>query len=153
MGADEGAAVKVIVHWVLVVVALGYVAVQAPPLLSAAGAAAGGLDNLRWSWAVAAVGLGVAAVLLYAEQHRELLAVGDAHVPGTTVASITLVQNAIGNTVPVIGGAAALAYATRTPSAASVAVGSTRPWRPGRCCSPACSPPSASSRWPPSPWF
>jgi uncharacterized membrane protein YbhN (UPF0104 family) len=91
--------------------ALGWTAYQLPPLVRAAGAEAGVLQELSWGWAAAAVLLGVVAVALYAELHRQLLAVGGARPPAATVQSITFAQNAIGNTVPVVGGAGALAYA------------------------------------------
>jgi hypothetical protein len=91
--------------------ALGWTAYQLPPLLRAAGAEAGVLATLSWGWAVAAALLGLVAVALYAELHRQLLAVGGARPPAATVQSITFAQNAIGNTVPVVGGAGALAYA------------------------------------------
>jgi uncharacterized membrane protein YbhN (UPF0104 family) len=50
-------------------------------------------------------------VAAYAELHRELLAIGGTPLPGSTVQSITFAENAIGNTVPVVGGAGGLAYA------------------------------------------
>jgi uncharacterized membrane protein YbhN (UPF0104 family) len=91
--------------------ALGWVASQLPPLVRSASADGGVLGELHWGWVAAAALLGLAAVALYAELHRQLLAVGAAHPPAATVQLITFAQNAIGNTVPVVGGAGALAYA------------------------------------------
>jgi len=98
-------------RWALMLGALGWTASQLPPLVRSASAEAGVLGQLRWGWVAAAALLGLAAVALYAELHRQLLAVGGARPPAATVASITFAQNAIGNTVPVVGGAGALAYA------------------------------------------
>ena len=71
------------------------------------------VGELSWGWAAGAALLGLAAVALYAELHRQLLAVGRGPAPRRVqpVQSITFAQNAIGNTVPVVGGAGALAYA------------------------------------------
>jgi uncharacterized membrane protein YbhN (UPF0104 family) len=54
--------------------------------------------------------LAVAALLLYGELHRWMLVLGGTPVPGRTVQAITFAENAISNTVPVVGGAGALAY-------------------------------------------
>jgi uncharacterized protein (TIRG00374 family) len=103
-------ALRIVLRWGLVLAALGWTAYQLPPLVRA-GADAGQLAQLSWGWAVAAAVLGLVAVALYAELHRQLLAVGGARPPAAAVQSITFAQNAIGNTVPVVGGAGALAYA------------------------------------------
>jgi uncharacterized membrane protein YbhN (UPF0104 family) len=102
--------VKTVLHWVLVVAALGYTAVKAPPLFSAAGTELARAADWRWGWLAAAVVLGLSAVALYGEIHRRLLRVGDAHLSGGTVQAITFAENAVAETVPVVGGAGAIAY-------------------------------------------
>lgn len=98
-------------RWALVLAALSWTACQMPPLVSATTGGAGVLRQLRWHWVAAAALLGIAAVALYGELHRQLLAAAGARPPGAAVQSISFAQNAIGNTVPVVGGAGALAYA------------------------------------------
>jgi uncharacterized membrane protein YbhN (UPF0104 family) len=110
-GRTRRVSVRTALHWVVFAAALGYLAYQVPPLLRAAHAEAGHVGDLHWGWAVAGALLGLAAVAAYGELHRDLLAVGGAHVPGGTVQSITFAQNAIGNTIPVVGGAAGIGYA------------------------------------------
>jgi uncharacterized membrane protein YbhN (UPF0104 family) len=51
------------------------------------------------------------SIAVYAELQRRLLAVGGAEVPGPSVQAVTFASNAVANTVPVVGGAAAIAYA------------------------------------------
>jgi uncharacterized membrane protein YbhN (UPF0104 family) len=94
-----------------VLAALGWTTYQLPQLVSSATAGAGELHELRWPWVAAAAVLGVAAVALYGELHRQLLVVGGARPGGAAVQSVSFAQNAIGNTVPLVGGAGALAYA------------------------------------------
>lgn len=101
---------KTAMHWALVVAALGYTAYKAPPLFSAARQEFGRLGHLRWTWIVVAVLFGLGAVALYGEIHRRLLRVGGAGLPGATVQAITFASNAIAQTVPVVGGAGAIAY-------------------------------------------
>jgi uncharacterized membrane protein YbhN (UPF0104 family) len=103
--------VRTAVHWVLVVAALGYTGFQAPPLFAAAGDEAGRLGELRWGWLTVTLLLGPAAVALYAELHRRMLLVGGARLPAGAVQSVTFAENAIAQTVPVVGGAAAIGYA------------------------------------------
>jgi putative heme transporter len=103
--------VKTALHWALVVAALAYTAYKAPPLFSAAGQELRNLGQVRWGWAVAALVLGLAAVALYGEIQRELLVVGGAPLPATTVQGITFAENAVAVTVPVVGGAVAIGYA------------------------------------------
>jgi uncharacterized membrane protein YbhN (UPF0104 family) len=98
-------------RWLLALAALGWTAYQLPPLVRSTTAGAGVLHELRWPWVVAASLLGLAAVALYGELHRQLLVIGGARPAGAAVQSISFAQNAIGNTVPVVGGAGALAYA------------------------------------------
>jgi putative heme transporter len=100
-----------VLHWLLVGAALAYVAFQAPALVRSALAGGGRLDHVRWEWVVASAVLGLAAVAIYAELHRQLLAVGGARLPRGIVQSITFTENAIATTVPVVGGAGSLAYA------------------------------------------
>jgi uncharacterized membrane protein YbhN (UPF0104 family) len=103
--------VKSVLHWLLVVVAVAYVAFEAPDLVRSALAGGGQLGDLHWEWVAASVVLGLAAVAVYAELHRQLLAVGGAHLPRGIVQSVTFAENAISTTVPVVGGAGSLAYA------------------------------------------
>jgi putative heme transporter len=98
-------------HWSLFAAALAYLGYQLPPLVRSAGAAADRIGDIAWGWAGVAALLGLAAVAAYAELHRELLAIGGAPIPSRTVQSITFAENAIGNTVPVVGGAGGIAYA------------------------------------------
>jgi uncharacterized membrane protein YbhN (UPF0104 family) len=116
-------------HWVLLVVAVGYLAYQLPPLVRSAAAESDRLGEVGWGWATVGVVLGISAVAAYAELHRQLLATGGTPLPSGAVQSITFAQNAIGNTIPVVGGAGGIAYAiTRfhrrgaDPAAASWAV-------------------------------
>jgi uncharacterized membrane protein YbhN (UPF0104 family) len=102
---------RTVLHWSLLLAALGYLAYQLPPLVRSARAESDRLGEVGWGWAALGALLGVAAVAAYAELHRELLAIGGARLPSGTVQSITFAQNAIGNTIPVVGGAGALAYA------------------------------------------
>jgi uncharacterized membrane protein YbhN (UPF0104 family) len=103
--------VKVFLHWALVVAAVAYLAYQVPALVYSAGQAGSWLGQARWPLVAVAVLLGVGAVVLYGELHRELLLVGQVRMSVATVQAITLAQNAVTNTVPVVGGAGALAYA------------------------------------------
>lgn len=91
--------------------ALGYLCYLLPGLVTQVGEASQPLDHLRWWWVVAAVFSGVLALVLYGELHRQLLLVGGARVPGHTVQGINFVENAVSNTVPVVGGAGAIVYA------------------------------------------
>jgi uncharacterized membrane protein YbhN (UPF0104 family) len=103
--------VRTVLHWSLFAVAVGFLAYQLPPLVRSASAESGRLGDVGWGWAAVGAALGVAAVAAYAELHRELLVVGGARLPSGTVQSITFAENAIGNTIPVVGGAGGLAYA------------------------------------------
>jgi uncharacterized protein (TIRG00374 family) len=102
---------RLVLHWLLVAAALGYFAYQVPQLVLSASAGAGEFAGLRWGWVAAAVASNLAAIAVYAELHRELLRVGGARVSVRTTQSITFAGNAISNTVPVVGGAWAVAYA------------------------------------------
>jgi uncharacterized membrane protein YbhN (UPF0104 family) len=93
----------------LVLAALAWTACQLPPLVRSADAAV--LRDLRWGWIAGSALLGLVAVGLYGELHRQLLAVCGARPPAAAVQSISFAQNAIGSTVPVVGGAGSLAYA------------------------------------------
>jgi uncharacterized membrane protein YbhN (UPF0104 family) len=101
---------KSILHWVVVLAALGYIGSQLPGLVRAIRDADEVLAQVRPGWLLLAVVLAVAALALYGEMHRRTLVIGGAHVPGRTVQAITFAENAISNTVPVVGGAGALAY-------------------------------------------
>ncbi|MFR9803507.1 flippase-like domain-containing protein [Pseudonocardia sp. RS010] len=102
--------VKAILHWLLVFAALGYIAWELPDLLREVREAGHELAQLRSGWLLVAVGLAVSALVLYGEMHRWLLLIGRHPVPGRTIQAITFAENAIQNTVPVVGGAGALAY-------------------------------------------
>lgn len=107
----RGSVARLVLHWLLVAAALGYFAYQVPQLVLSASAGAGEFAGLRWGWVAAAVASNLAAIAVYAELHRELLRVGGARVSVRTTQSITFAGNAISNTVPVVGGAWAVAYA------------------------------------------
>ena len=98
-------------HWLVVGAAIGYLAWAAPGLASQAARAIAALDHVRWGWLGIAVLCGVAALVVYGELHRQLLLVGGARVSVAAVQGINFVENAVSITVPVVGGAGALAYA------------------------------------------
>jgi hypothetical protein len=102
--------VKTLLHWALVLAALGYIGGQLPGLVRAVREAEEVLAQVRQGWLLLAVLLAVAALVLYGELHRRVLMMGGAAVPARTVQAITFAENAISNTVPVVGGAGALAY-------------------------------------------
>jgi len=102
---------RVVAHWLVVVVAVGYLAWVSPKLAADVARAITPLDHLRWDWLALAVLCGVAGLMVYGELHRQLLLVGRARVPIAAVQSINIAENAISITVPVVGGAGALAYA------------------------------------------
>ncbi|WP_141566620.1 lysylphosphatidylglycerol synthase transmembrane domain-containing protein [Pseudonocardia sp. N23] len=99
-----------IAHWALVLAALGYLAWQSPDLVRAAVAARDPLADLSWTWTGVCALLAVAALALYGELHRRLLVVADASVGVGQMQAITFAENAISNTVPVVGGAGSMAY-------------------------------------------
>jgi putative heme transporter len=98
-------------HWLVVGAAVGYLAWLMPGLAGQFAQAIGPLEHLRREWVIVAVLCGVGALALYAEMHRQLLLVGGASLPVITVQGINAVENAVSTTVPVVGGAGALAYA------------------------------------------
>jgi uncharacterized protein (TIRG00374 family) len=98
-------------HWLVVSAAVGYLAWVAPGLASDAARAITALGQPRLDWLAVAVLCGVAALVVYGELHRQLLLVGGAQVSVPAVQSINFVENAVSVTVPVVGGAGALAYA------------------------------------------
>ena len=102
---------RLVAHWLVVVAAVGYLAWVAPGLAADAARAVRRLDHLDWGWVAVAVLCGVAALVLYAELHRQLLLVGGARVSVAAVQSINFVENAVSVTVPVVGGVGAIAYA------------------------------------------
>ncbi|MDT7706421.1 MAG: putative heme transporter [Pseudonocardiales bacterium] len=102
---------KALLHWGLVVAALGYLAYQTPKLVRSADEGRAWLAGAQWSLVALAVLLNLGAVALYGELHRQLLLVGDARVPAAAVQGTTFAENAVNNTVPVVGGAGSLAYA------------------------------------------
>jgi uncharacterized protein (TIRG00374 family) len=98
-------------RWVILAAALGYIADKTPPLFTAARAEVARMGEWRWGWVTVSVVLGVAAVALYGEVHRRLLRIGGARLSSGTVQSITFAENAVAETLPVVGGAGAVAYA------------------------------------------
>ncbi len=102
---------KTLLHWVLVGAALAYLGYQAPKLIHSADASRSWLADARWEYVALAVAVNLAAVALYGELHRQLLLVGRVRIPVAAVQGITFAQNSITNTVPVVGGAGAIAYA------------------------------------------
>jgi uncharacterized protein (TIRG00374 family) len=102
---------QTVAHWVVVGVAIGYLAWLVPGLVGEAGKALGQLDSLRWEWFLVAVVCGIVPLILYGELHRQLLRVGASDLSFTTVQGINFVENAVSTTVPVVGGAGALVYA------------------------------------------
>ncbi|GAA1831100.1 hypothetical protein GCM10009836_06320 [Pseudonocardia ailaonensis] len=101
---------KSLLHWVLVLAALGYIGWQLPDMIGAVREAGPVLAAMDPGWIALAVVLAVVALVAYGEMHRMLLAIGGSPVPARTVQAITFAENAISNTVPVVGGAGALAY-------------------------------------------
>jgi uncharacterized membrane protein YbhN (UPF0104 family) len=104
-------ALGAVVHWALLLGALAYAGYQAPALFRSVRDGGRWVHQLRWESAGAALVLVLLSIAAYAELQRRLLAVGGAHVPGSSVQAVTFASNAVANTVPVVGGAAAIAYA------------------------------------------
>ncbi|GAB2995239.1 flippase-like domain-containing protein [Amycolatopsis acidiphila] len=98
-------------HWAIVGAALGYLAWRIPGFVGEVAGSGTQLAQLRWGWLGLAVGCSVAALGVYGELHRQLLLVGGARLSVPTVQGINIVENAVSSTVPVVGGAGALAYA------------------------------------------
>jgi uncharacterized membrane protein YbhN (UPF0104 family) len=102
---------RTVVHWAVVGGAVGYLAWRIPAFVGQAAHSGSILAHLDWRWIVLAIGCGIGALLVYGEMHRQLLLVGDARLSVTTVQGINMVENAVSTTIPVVGGAGALAYA------------------------------------------
>lgn len=98
-------------HWLLVAVAVGYLAWLIPGLVGQASEAFSSLDHLDWGWLFVAVPFGISALVVYGELHRQLLLVGGARLSVPTVQGINFVENAVSTTIPVVGGAGAILYA------------------------------------------
>lgn len=98
-------------HWAVVGAGVGYLAWGIPGFVGEVVHSGDQLGHLRWDWLTLALVCGVAALVVYAEVHRQLLVVGGAHLPVPTVQGINMVQNAVSTTIPVVGGAGGLAYA------------------------------------------
>ncbi|HEX3789675.1 MAG TPA: lysylphosphatidylglycerol synthase transmembrane domain-containing protein [Pseudonocardiaceae bacterium] len=98
-------------HWVIVGAAVGYLVWRVPGFVREVVHSGAVLGQLRWGWLVVAVGCGVGALVVYGEMHRQLLLVGGSRLSVRTVQGINMVENAVSSTVPVVGGAGALAYA------------------------------------------
>ena len=99
------------VHWVIVGGALGYLAWRIPGFVGEVAHSGSILAHLEWTWLAVAIVCGLGALVAYGEMHRQLLLVGGARLSVPTVQGINIVENAISTTVPVVGGAGALAYA------------------------------------------
>jgi uncharacterized protein (TIRG00374 family) len=102
---------RTIVHWAVMGVAVGVLATQMPKLSQDLELASVPLRHLRWHWVFLAVLTALGGLALYGEMHRQLLLVGGSRVPILSIQAITFGENAISNTVPVVGGAGALVYA------------------------------------------
>lgn len=102
---------KALLHWGLVVVALAYLGYQTPTLIHSTDRGIDALAHAQWGYVALATAVNLGAVLLYGELHRQLLLIGRVRIPVIAVQAITLAQNAVANTVPVVGGAGSLAYA------------------------------------------
>lgn len=99
------------VHWVIVGAAIGFLVWRIPDFVGQVAHSGSILANLDWRWLALAIGCAIGALVVYGELHRRLLLVGDARLSVTTVQGINIVQNAVSTTIPVVGGAGALAYA------------------------------------------
>lgn len=104
-------ALSAAVHWALLLAALAYAGYQAPGLFRSIRGGGRWMHQLRWEWAGVALVAVLLSIAVYAELQRRLLVVGGAHVPGPSVQAVTFASNAVANTVPIVGGAAAIAYA------------------------------------------
>lgn len=100
-----------IVHWAVAAAAAGALATQIPKLSHDLVLAGEPLAHMRWRWLLLAAIAALGGLALYGEMHRQLLMVGGVRLSIRTIQGITFAQNAISNTVPVVGGAGALAYA------------------------------------------
>lgn len=98
-------------HWVVVGAGVGYLAWRIPGFVGVVARSGHQLDHLRWDLLTLALCCGVAALVVYGEIHRQLLVVGGAYLSVPTVQGINMVENAVSTTIPVVGGAGALAYA------------------------------------------
>ncbi|HKS47751.1 MAG TPA: lysylphosphatidylglycerol synthase domain-containing protein [Amycolatopsis sp.] len=98
-------------HWVVVGAALGYLAWKVPGFVEDVTRSGRTSLDVRWEWVAVAAVSSLAALALYGEMHRQLLLVGSAHLAVRTVQGINIVENAVSSTIPVVGGAGALAYA------------------------------------------
>jgi putative heme transporter len=103
-------AVGTAVHWVLLLAAVAYVGYAAPALFRSVQDGGRWLRQLRWGWVAVALVLVLLSIATYGELQRRLLVVGGADIPGASVQAVTLASNAVANTIPVVGGAAAIAY-------------------------------------------
>lgn len=100
-----------VVHWVIVAAAIAYLAWRIPGFVGEVIDSGDELAQVHWGWMALAVVASLGAIVAYGEMHRQLLLVGDAHLSFSTVQGINMVENAVSSTVPVVGGAGALAYA------------------------------------------
>jgi putative heme transporter len=98
-------------HWLVFGAAIGYLAWVAPGMAGETARAFGALDHLRWGWLITTVLCAVLALVVYGELHRQLLVVGGGRLSVAAVQNINFVENSLAVTVPVVGGAGALAYA------------------------------------------
>jgi uncharacterized protein (TIRG00374 family) len=91
--------------------AVGYLAWRIPGFVTQVARSGDLLAHLDWRWMTVAILSGLGALAVYGEMHRQLLLVGGAKLSVPTVQGINIVENAVSSTVPVVGGAGALAYA------------------------------------------
>jgi uncharacterized protein (TIRG00374 family) len=102
---------RAIAHWLIVGMAVGYLAWLAPKLGREFAQAIAPLEELRREWILVAALCGAGALAVYGEMHRQLLLAGGASLSVATVQGINVVENAVSTTVPVVGGAGAIVYA------------------------------------------
>jgi putative heme transporter len=98
-------------HWLVVAAGVGYLAWRIPGFAGEVAHSGRELAHLRWSWLALGLVFALAALAVYGEIHRQFLVVGGAHLAVPTVQGINIVENAVSTTIPVVGGAGALAYA------------------------------------------
>jgi uncharacterized membrane protein YbhN (UPF0104 family) len=98
-------------HLAALLTALGYLAWEAPDFARSLALGTARLGSTRWTWVGLAACAALAGLALYGELHRRLLLVAGVHIERRVAQGIHFAGNALANTVPVVGGAAAIAYA------------------------------------------
>lgn len=102
---------KSLVHWVVVLAAFGYLVWQAPVLISALAQTGEPLSSLKWGWVALAAGCSLTSLALYGEMQRQVLSVGGVRMRPRTMQSIIFAENAISDTIPVVGVPGSVAFA------------------------------------------